>query len=470
MREVPLPRVSLAPYEQVLGDERTAQLRTGIGWLARTLGDNSIWNISSTAAGGGVAELLTVLCPLAQTLGLDARWLAIDADAPFHEVAKRVVARVYGIAGDGGPLGHAELGQYQRTINSNASRLGELIRPGDVVIVHDPQPAGLIETARDRGATVVWRCHIGSDQANEHTRDGWSFVRPFVKLADATVFSIPEHVPGWVPRPQIIQPSIDPCGPKNMALREEQVISVLSAAGILAGGNQAPLTVPVPIGPAVRIQRPAGVLREGPAPPADAPMVVQVSRWDRLKDMAGVLHAFLASGVPGYLTLAGADLTGVADDPEATKLYEQCRRAWAALPPADRHRCQLLCLPMTDLRENAVMVNALQQHATVIVQKSLAEGFGLTATEAMWKSRPLLASAVGGLRDQVADEKTGLVLEDPTDLAAAAAGIRRLSTDRVLARRLGSAARQLVAERYLVDRQLLAWARVLESLVRARAA
>ncbi len=478
MHEVPLTDVSLAPYGQVLGDERMARLQVGVGRLRRTLGDRTVWNINSTEAGGGVAELIAVLAPLARANGLDVRWLVVDGDPAYYAVAKRLVSRLYGIAGDAGPLGDAERQHYQRAIDANARELADRIRPGDVVVVHDAQAAGLIETARRRGATVLWRCHIGSDQANEHTRSGGVFVQPFVRPADATVFSTPGHVPPWAPQPQIIPPSIDPCGPKNMALGAADVIAILSAAGIVVGGpvpgetgpdGQPAVTVPVPVGPDVRVERPAGVLRDGPPPPADAPMVVQVSRWDRLKDMAGVMRAFLRSGVEGYLTLAGADLSGVADDPEATELYQECCAAWEALPAADRRRCQLLCLPMADLRENAVVVNALQQHATVVVQKSLAEGFGLTATEAMWKSRPLLASAVGGLRDQVVHGQSGLLLDDPADLGAAAAGIGRLCTDRAFAGRLGSAARQRVADRYLLDRELLDWAGILEGLATARA-
>ncbi|MFC4533033.1 glycosyltransferase [Sphaerisporangium dianthi] len=470
MREVPFRRISLAPYEQVLGEDRIARLRAGIGRTGRLLGERTVWNVNSTAAGGGVAELLHTLGPLARAAGLNVRWLVVDGDPEYYAIAKRLVSRLYGIPGDGGPLGPEELRHYRRAIDANAARLTAHVRPGDVVIVHDAQPAGLIEAARDLGASVVWRCHIGSDTPNPHTEDGGAFVGPFVAHADATVFSTPAHVPGWAPRPRIIAPSIDPCGPKNMALTGEQVLAVLGATGIIDGGRRPPVTVPVPIGPDVQVRRPALVLRDGPPPPAGTPMVVQVSRWDRLKDMGGVMRAFVASGVDGHLTLAGADVGGVADDPEAAELYEQCRRAWQDLPPEHRRRCQLVCLPMDDLRENAVVVNALQRHAAVVVQKSLAEGFGLTATEAMWKSRPLLAAAVGGLRDQVQDGRTGLLLTDSADLDGAAEGIRRLSTDEALAGRLGAAAREWVHERYLPDRQLLDWAELIQSVAAVRAA
>ncbi|MDH2426547.1 glycosyltransferase [Sphaerisporangium sp. TRM90804] len=469
MREVPFRQVPLAPYEQVLGERRTARLRVELGRTGRLLGDGAVWNVNSTAAGGGVAELLHTLGPLARAAGLNTRWLVVDGDPEFYTVAKRLVSMLYGIAGDGGALGAEERRHYRRAMDSNAEALAEYVRPGDVVIVHEAQPAGLIEAARALGASVVWRSHIGSDTPNRFTREGGAFVSPYVAQADATVFSTPAHVTGWAPRPQIIAPSIDPCGPKNMALSAGQVAAVLGATGILAGGHR-PLTVPVPIGPDVEVRRPAQVLRDGPPPPADVPMVVQVSRWDRLKDMGGVMRAFVDSGVDGYLTLAGADLSGVTDDPEAAEVYERCRRAWEDLPPEHRRRCQLVCLPMADLRENAVVVNALQRHASVVVQKSLAEGFGLTATEAMWKARPLLAAAAGGLRDQVRDGETGLLLGDPADLAAAATGIRMLSTDRALAGRLGAAARRRVHDQYLPDRQLLDWARLIESLAGVRAA
>lgn len=152
-------------------------------------------------------------------------------------------------------------------------------------------------------------------------------------------------------------------------------------------------------------------------PPADAPLVVQVSRWDRLKDMAGVLSAFADYFGPArqdlHLMLVGPDVSAVSDDPEGAEVLAACRAAWARLPDPVRRRCHLACIPMDDIDENATIINALQRHATVVVQKSLVEGFGLTVTEAMWKSRPVLASAVGGIQDQITDGTEGPAAAGP---------------------------------------------------------
>jgi len=164
-------------------------------------------------------------------------------------------------------------------------------------------------------------------------------------------------------------------------------------------------------------------------PPADAPLVVQVSRWDRLKDMAGVLAAFADQVAPAspqaHLMLVGPDVSGVSDDPEGAEVLAACQKAWAALPDPVREQCHLACIPMDDADENAIIINALQRHATVVVQKSLFEGFGLTVSEALWKSRPVLASAVGGIQDQTTDGLDGLLLPDPDDLAAFAQRLRQ---------------------------------------------
>ncbi|WBB78676.1 glycosyltransferase [Micromonospora sp. WMMD882] len=468
MREVTVGTADLAAYQQVLGPERSATLRSGAGRLAALLAGRTVWNVNSTAAGGGVAELLHSLVPLARALGVPVRWLVIDGDAEFFAITKRLCTLVYGSPGDGGPTGEAEREHYRKVTEANAADLAGFVRPGDVVIVHEAQPAGLVPAAARLGAKVVYRSHTGCDTPNEHTARGWAFIRPYVEQADATVFLIPPHVQPWAPAPQVVAPSIDPCLPKNVALSQDEAVEVLRAVGALAGGaaDGGPVTVSPGGGPSIELRRPVIAVREGDPPPADAPMVVQVSRWDRLKDMAGVLRSFVAADVPGsYLTLAGSDVTGVSDDPEAEEMFVECRREWERLPTELRARIQLLCLPMADPRENALVVNALQQHATVVVQKSVAEGFGLTATEAMWKSRPLLANAVGGLRTQVVPDESGLLL-DPTRPDGAAGGIARVLADPALADRLGAGARRRVHENYLPDRHLLQWGDLIETLVK----
>lgn len=469
VRETPLAAAPLRPYEEVFGPGRMTELRHAVGRLGDRMGERTVWHVNTTAAGGGVAELLHAQAPLANALGLNVRWLVLDGDPELFEITKRLCLRLYGSAGDGGPLGPDEAGVFERASAAAARELAGRVRPGDVVILHDPQVAGLVQAATDLGAAVVWRCHIGCDEPNEHTRDGWAFLRPFVRPAGAMVFSTRRHVPEWAERTRIIAPSIDPCGPRNMPLAETEAGAVLSGTGVTAGAGRLPFTVRTPGGRDITVRRKAEVIREGPPPPETAPMVVQVSRWDRLKDMPGVMRAFVQAAETGaYLTLAGPDAEGVADDPEARTIHDACHREWASLPAEWRRRVQLVSFPMADLAENAVMVNALQRHAAVVVQKSLAEGFGLTATEAMWKARPLLASEVGGLRDQVADQVHGLTITDPLDTEAAAKGISRLLTDRRFAADLGRGARDRVTAEFLLDRSLMEWSGLIMDLLTGR--
>jgi trehalose synthase len=219
-----------------------------------------------------------------------------------------------------------------------------------------------------------------------------------------------------------------------------------------------------------------GVAREhigldinGTPPPLDARLVIQVSRWDHLKDMAGVLTGFVdgLTTLPAdaHLLLVGPEVSGVADDPEGAGTLSECRSRWEHLDRSQQGRVHLVCLPMDDVDENAHLVNALQRRASVVVQKSLVEGFGLTVTEAMWKGRPVLASAVGGIRDQIVDAKHGLLVEDPHDLDAFARALRRLLDDVDLAAELGAAAHAQVYEHFLADRHLEAYADLFVTLL-----
>jgi trehalose synthase len=207
----------------------------------------------------------------------------------------------------------------------------------------------------------------------------------------------------------------------------------------------------------------------GPPPRPDVPLVLQASRWDALKDMPGVMRGFaerLVGTGDAHLMLAGPEAIGVADDPEANGVLEECREMWRALPAPARERIHLVCVPMADADEAAAIVNALQRHATVVVQKSLAEGFGLTVAEAMWKGRPVVGSAVGGIIDQIVSGETGWLLEDPRDLSEYANAVGRLLADRAEADRLGASGQERARTRFLADRHLTEWAELFARVVR----
>ena len=258
----------------------------------------------------------------------------------------------------------------------------------------------------------------------------------------------------------MIPPSIDPFSAKNEPISHRNVRLALSYVGLLDGnGNGDPPAVPFRRrdGSPGRINHHVDVVQSGPAPPASAPLVVQVSRWDAMKDMRGVLEGFskyVDHAFGAHLVLAGPIVTGVADDPEAAQVHEDCVARWRRLPHAVRGRVHLACLPMADADENAAITNALQRHASVVVQKSIAEGFGLTVAEAMWKSGAVVASAVGGIRDQITDGEPGVLIDDPHDLRGFGSAVERLLSDRAEAARLGANARVRALNEFPGDRHL----------------
>ena len=266
----------------------------------------------------------------------------------------------------------------------------------------------------------------------------------------------------------MIAPSNDPFSAKNEPVSRRNARVALGYVGLLDGDGSAPA---VPFtrrnGSGGTISRRADLLGTGSVP-SDAPLVVQVSRWDRMKDMEGVMRSFAEHVDPAlgaHLVLCGPEAAGVADDPEAAEVLRECVDAWRTLPGTARSRVHLACVPMADFEENAAVINALQRHASVVVQKSLAEGFGLTVAEAMWKARPVIASAVGGIVDQIPDDDYGLLLDDPHDHAAFAAAVEYLLRSPDDAARIGANARSRVAERFLGDRHLEQYADVFRQLV-----
>ena len=417
--------------------------------------------------------MLQTMLAYGRGAGVDTRWLVIDGTPAFFATTKRLHNLLHGSAGDGGSLGHAERTVYVEVLARALEELRAVVRSGDVVVLHDPQTAGLVDGVRALGAHVVWRCHIGRDERNELTEAGWSFLREFVGGAEAFVFSRKEFKPSWAPSDRlfVIPPSLDPFSAKNAPLDDDEVAATLGMAGLVDAGGKRPSAVSFDHRDGSRgtLRAHSGLLLEGSPLPAYARTVLQVSRWDRLKDMAGVLSGFAehVESLPDdvHLLLAGPDVDGVGDDPEGAQVLDECQALWRRLEGRLRARIHLCCLPMDDVDENALLVNALQRHATVVVQKSIEEGFGLTVTEPMWKARPLVATAVGGIKDQIVDGVSGRLLRDPYDHAEFRTVLSEMLTDVAHAEGLGRAAKERVRDRFLVDRHLLQYAALFRSLV-----
>lgn len=473
-----LQHVSVTPldprrFESVLRPDEYAALDELMVSGRRELRGRVVWNVNSTARGGGVVELLRPLLGYSRGAGVDARWVVIGGDPEFFAVTKRLHNRLHGFNGDRGDLRAEAHAAYERTLAASSARLVPLIHEGDVVILHDPQTAGLVTAARRAGATVIWRCHVGRDHLNGQAHEALEFVRPYILPADAFVFSRRQFAWPGLPEDRIavIPPSIDAFSPKNAEQTRGQSLAILAAAGIVAHHRRQLATFIRSDGTPGRVDRPAELIEECALTPGDA-LIVQVSRWDRLKDPLGVMKAFalhVASHSGAHLLLAGPATDSVADDPEAAEILASATRAFRALPPALRRRVHLASLPMDDLEENAAIVNALQRHATVVIQKSLAEGFGLTVAEAMWKSRPVIASRVGGIEDQVVDGQSGILISNPRDLAGVGQAVLELLQDPAHARRIGDAAHQRVRDEFLAPRQLARYFELIQRLISSKA-
>jgi len=451
----------------VIGAERSARLTRAAEAFRRQLGGRTIWNISSTSVGGGVAEMLHVLLGYVRDRGIPSHWMGITGDAEFFVITKRLHNQIHGEMA-GGPVTAAEADHYERMLAANAAELLEDVRPGDIVLLHDPQTAGLTRPLAQAGAHVAWRCHIGVDWQNDATEAAWRFLCPHLEAAQAHVFSRREYVPDCIgdDKVSVIPPSIDPFSPKNQDLSDDTVLAILAQIGVLDGGSSGQPSYARRDGGIGLVTRTAEITGDG-RPGADDPMVIQVSRWDRLKDMAGVMHGFAEHVAPfsdGYLLLVGPAVAGVTDDPEGAAVFGDCLLQWRELPKAVRARILLVTLPLDDPDENAAMVNALQRQAAVIVQKSLAEGFGLTVAEGMWKGDPVVGSAVGGIIDQI-PEGTGILLADPGDLKTFGADVRWLLDNPSEAERMGRAAKSYITEHYVGDLHLLRYAQLMSAMI-----
>lgn len=471
LQDVQISSLPIDRFFPLIGKRRTHRFGSTLQKARKQLAGRTVWNVNSTATGGGVAEMLQTLLAYERGCGFDSRWVVIQGDPHFFSITKRLHNHLHGSLGDSGSLADEERNHYVHILHQQAKELCARIRPQDIVLLHDPQTAGLIPTLRDTGARVIWRCHIGADRRNKETTQAWTFLRPYLADAHAFIFSRRAFAPHWLESRQVsvIPPSIDAFAVKNQPMSPAVARAILTRIGVLQanGGRGKPWFTRLD-GSTSFVQRQAKVTYNSHLPTPTTPLIVQVSRWDRLKDMLGVMQGF-ARTLPklqnAHLLLAGPDVWGVTDDPEGIEVLSECISEWHQLPEAARDRIMLVCLPMDDIEENAAMVNALQRHATIVIQKSLQEGFGLTVTEAMWKERPVVASAVGGIQEQIINGEHGLLLEDPSDLNAFGDALQQLLADQLLARQLGRQARRRTLAHFLAPSHIARHLELFMSLV-----
>ncbi|MFH1277530.1 MAG: glycosyltransferase [Candidatus Eisenbacteria bacterium] len=388
----------LDAYAKVVGADVMNHLRQ----LAKPLRGMKVVHVNSTRVGGGVAEILDKLIPLKRELGIDARWEVITAEADFYQCTKSFHN---GLQGCPAPVSDRLLRNFEETNRRNAETLRPALKDADLVIIHDPQPAPLLEYTPKRKGKWIWRCHI---DVSRPYRPTWKYLRRFVSGYDASIFSLAAFSQS-LPHPQyLIPPSIDPLSDKNRDLPAKEVKKVYGEFGI----------------------------------DPDRPLIIQVSRFDRFKDPVGVIQAYrLAKNfLPSLqLVLAGG---GATDDPEGEAVLAEVNGAAGDDPdvhvlllPADAHRT----------------INALQRAADIVLQKSTKEGFGLTVTEALWKGRPVIGGDTGGIRLQVINHHTGFLVRTPE---GAALRIRYLFSNREKMSDMGEKAREFVRENFLLTRHL----------------
>jgi trehalose synthase len=456
--EIPVIARPVARFAELLDSHEMSEFTATMDLARQQLAGRTVWHINSTAEGGGVAEMLQSVLSYAQDYEINTRWLVVEADAAFFDVTKRLHHLLHGSPGDDGPLGQTQRDIYESALAAEADRLASLVNPGDPVVLHDPQTLGLAPALAAAGARVVWSCHIGADEPNEHSRAAWQFLDRYTKSTDHQVFARPQYAWESLDRSRItiIPPCIDAFTAKNQPLSDATAAAILDAAAVIplpTAGVTPSFTRPDQT--TGRVSSRAAMIEDGPVP-GTARVVTQISRWDPLKDPAGVLTGFSRHGRPDndvHLVLAGPAPDSITDDPEGQQTLAEMRVAWDGLDAQSRRRVHIACLPMRDLDENAAIVNALQRRADIVVQKSLAEGFGLTVAEAMWKARPTVASRVGGIQDQIEPDVSGVLVE-PSNLAQFGAAITSLLDDPDTAASMGTAARARVCQEYLAPRYL----------------
>lgn len=391
---------NLENYRKIVGDEVIGAIHK----KARNLYGKHILHINSTYQGGGVAEILSSLVPLMNNVGIDTGWRILHANPDFFTITKK-----FHNALQGEPINFTER-KKQLYLKANGDFSTYTHIDHDCVIIHDQQPLPLIEFHKKR-QPWIWRCHVDLSDPDDEV---WEFLTSFILRYDVVVLSSEDYKKGDLPVDQrIIWPAIDPLSPKNMEISEKDISKYLRKFGVIT----------------------------------DKPLITQISRFDKWKDPTGVIEVFklVKEKVDCRLVLCGNIAT---DDPEGQEIYERTKgKAKGLIERGD------IILVTDPASSNFMFVNALQRVSSVMVQKSIREGFGLTVTEALWKGTPVVASNVGGIPLQVIDGKTGFLLQ-PRDTQGFAERIIEILRNSDLACEMGKSAREHVRKNFLVTRLL----------------
>ncbi|HEY7535885.1 MAG TPA: glycosyltransferase [Thermodesulfobacteriota bacterium] len=381
-------------YTAIVGKDIIDELNI----LGEKFQDKTVQNINSTAVGGGVAEILTRMIPLLRQLGINARWDVIKGDEKFFTVTKKIHNALHGVNEE---ISSDELQYFLQVNRENVKEINSF---DDVVFVHDPQPVALVERKKDIGKKWVWRCHIDITHPQPAIMN---FMKSYIEKYDSMVFSAPAFSRD-IDVPQIlISPSIDPLSDKNKDLNPEMVYSVLERFGI----NK------------------------------DRPIVTQIGRFDYLKDPLGVIEVYkkVKKHIDIQLVLAGG---GATDDPEGMKVLEEVRSKAAD----DPYIHVILLPPSSDIE-----INAIQRASAVVLQKSLKEGFGLTVAEALWKAKPVIASAVGGIPLQIKHRYSGILTHS---IDGTATYLKQLINEPEYAQKLGVNGKEHIKNNFLITRHI----------------
>jgi trehalose synthase len=424
--------------------------------------NRKIWMINSTATGGGVAEMLPRIIYTMRSYGLNVEWLVITAnESPeFFNITKKLHNFIHGQ--NPGNL-KVEFTKDEKLLFEQVNKqngddfVKNYLKKGDVVMIHDPQPIALINCIRKKynkkEVPCFWRCHIGYDETTPETTAAWNFLESYVREYDLTVYSAKEYVPKFSPNPRIVYPSLHPSDYKNCYLSFFEIKCILGKAGLfrlnenyLDEDEKYPYKIKM-----LRSDKNFVV----PADDStlcdfgflDRPLILQISRWDRLKGWTELVEAFadIKTNPNKYvnsndanakdhlrfikrmgLVLAGPDSSKIADDPEGLEVFMHLVDQISSYPSEVSNSIAMLSLPLDSRWQNALIVNCLQRLASIVIQNSLREGFGLTLLEAMWKQRPCIASSACGLRQQLRPDVDGCMVEDPNSSASVAKTINEM--------------------------------------------